>query len=794
MIKEVILMLTDIEEGSLIVVKDPEKKEFLKRYRKEFGLSDIKVLGLNEFKKKYYFDYTKEAIFWVHKKYGCIKSIAEMYLENLYFIKDGIHSQKIDLLREIKDGLTERGLLKTDELFKASLQSKTIVLYDLEGIDDFYENMFKEISNLTKVVRLEKSYQEKGLTPLYSFVDAEREIEFVASKIAELIKKGISPSKIKIANVKDDYTFSLKTITKDFNIPLELQKNETIKSSKLIKSFKEGYKDNLSTAIENTRELVHTPRDEKIFNSLLDVANSYYWAENKGDIRDFMFEDIDSIKVPNEKYDEAVKTVDFLSSTFTKDDYIFLMNFNQGSFPDSKKDEDYLSDKEKLLLGISDSIDLNRKISALARKKILSTSNLVVTYSKKNKKGDLYISPVYDATIFEEMKYSREFTHSDAHNLKELIKEKDENRKYGTTTDTLLTLRNHYDGSPYMNYDNKFKGIAREKLMGHLQNKLTLSYSSMNTYYQCAFRYYLDNILKMDEFDSTFETTIGSIFHRVLSLAFKDNFDFDLDWRESIERETFEFRDREKFFLNILKDELKFIIEGIEKGMEYTELKEALYEQKITVQIDDVTTFKGFVDKILYTKDKSIAAIIDYKTGNTELKLDNAYYGLDMQLPIYAYLLKNYEPLKDAAIGGFYIENILANTRDPEQKLTNLKLQGYSNSSIDILSRVDKNYENSKIIKSLKMGANGFYSYAKILSEEKIDCLIHLVEAKIREAAANIEAGNFEINPKKIGLKEYGCQFCKYRDICYKTAADTKKLKEIKKEEFLGGEQHADVD
>ena len=45
-------------------------------------------------------------------------------------------------------------------------------------------------------------------------------------------------------------------------------------------------------------------------------------------------------------------------------------------------------------------------------------------------------------------------------------------------------------------------------------------------------------------------------------------------------------------------------------------------------------------------EDGKIAAIVDYKTGNPELNIDNAIYGLDMQLPVYAYLIKKFEPLK----------------------------------------------------------------------------------------------------------------------------------------------------
>ena len=38
---------------------------------------------------------------------------------------------------------------------------------------------------------------------------------------------------------------------------------------------------------------------------------------------------------------------------------------------------------------------------------------------------------------------------------------------------------------------------------------------------------------------------------------------------------------------------------------------------------------------------KKHAIITDYKTGNVTATLDNLNYGLNMQLPVYLYLIKN---------------------------------------------------------------------------------------------------------------------------------------------------------
>lgn len=790
-------MRTDFKENSIIIIEDNIKKEFIKNLRKTEPLKNIKVMGLKEFEKKYYFDYTKETIFYIHKKYNVIKSIAEMYIKNIYFI-DNVDDEKVSFLKEIKNDLKENSLLIEDEIFKEYLKDKTIYIYNLNLVDKYYERMFKELNLISDVEYYNDETKESTIKPLYMMPNKDIEIEFIASKIASLLKSGIDINKIKLANVQDDYVVPLKNIMNDFHIPFEFKYSDSMLSSNIVIKFDELFKNDIEKCLEELKTCVFTPHDEEIYKAIIDVVNEYYWANDYESVKEFIMDDISKIKIRSPKYKNAVRTIDFLNDNIKDDEHVFLINFNQQVFPITKKDEDYLNDELKIRLNISDSIDLNKKTIKKVHEKIGNVKNLYVSYSKNSISGELYISSAYDKSLFKEEIYERDFTNSNAYNLKELIKEKDENRKYGTKTETLNKLTNHYKEIPYMNYDNTFKGINKNLLMDKLNGKLTLSYSSMNTYYMCSFRYYLDNILKMDTFEDTFEITVGNIFHRVLSFAFNDNFDFEKSWEKSLKETEREFTTKEKFFLKILKPELLFIIENIKEGLEHTSLKKSLYEQKISIPIGDTgdTIFKGFVDKIIYgeVNGKLIAVIIDYKTGNPELKLDNIIYGLDMQLPVYAYLIGNYEPLKDALIGGFYLQKILNNINSTDKKINALKLQGYSNSDTNILRYVDDSYEDSKIIKSLKIGSNGFYAYSKVLSTENIEKLKGIVEDKIKEASEGIKNAKFDINPKEINNKMYGCKFCKYKDICFTTQKDAKKLKSITIKEVLGGEENAIMD
>ena len=322
---------------------------------------------------------------------------------------------------------------------------------------------------------------------------------------------------------------------------------------------------------------------------------------------------------------------------------------------------------------------------------------------------------------------------------------------------------------------------------------MLLSYSSIDNYNRCAFRYYLNNILKITEFEETFAQNIGTIFHDILSKAFSDDFNFDKEFDEKMSQII--FTNKELFFMKKLKDELKFVIDTIKKQNKFNSLDKSLYENKVYINKDGniKLTFMGIIDKLLYKEEdnKTYLVIIDYKTGVLHTNLNNTIYGIDMQLPVYLYLAKD-GLFKNAEVIGFYLQKILNNevVKDSKktyisQKEESLKLNVYTVDRTDLISKFDFSYTDSEVIKSLKFGKTGFYAYSKILSEEKIDKLINIVKNNIDDAFSNILSANFDINPKRIGKNNVGCAFCKYKDICFMKEEDVVELEEHTNLDFL---------
>ena len=430
-------------------------------------------------------------------------------------------------------------------------------------------------------------------------------------------------------------------------------------------------------------------------------------------------------------------------------------------------------------------------------KGIKNTKNLIITTKLTSSLGVHYLSSLNDDLGLEIDKPKMDYNYSNLHNQLLLGEKIDTFIKYGEKEENLELLYSNYPELCYRSYNNDYKMLNEDKLKSYMKNRLVLSYSAMNTYYQCRFRYYLSNVLKLNIFEETFYTVLGNLFHYILSIALKKEINLKQEYHNYLSKCNYSFNSREKFFLSILEEDLEFIIATIKKQNEVNSLDKTYFEEKIEIDkssSDMEIIFKGFIDKMMTNDNEDIISIIDYKTGNPDLNLNNIIYGLDLQLPVYVYLARNKFP--NARIAGFYLQKILNNEISRDNKHTyeslkedKLKLQGYSNSDISILEKFDASYYESKMIKGMRTTSKGLAS-KKVLTDEQIDKLENITENKINEAIDNILKGQFQINPKRVGMNNLGCKYCKFKDICFLTEGNIENLKEYKNMEFLGGDEN----
>ena len=343
-------MDVNILNNKIVIVKDSMKNSLLKLINNSSKLLNIKIITLSELKKNFYFDYNNEAVYYLCKKYNIVSDIARIYLENLYFIKD-IDNDKINFLYKIKKELDDNNLLIYNKIFSLYLNKKDIVLFDLDYVDKFYLNMFSVIGKKNNVSKLSIN-KDTGKKDLYECKNSEEEISFVASEICKLVKSGISINNIKLANVSSNYYFIIKKIFKIFNIPININSNSSIKGTKIVKCFKELFSSDINKTLDEVSKLIKDKNDEYIYKKILDVINSYSFTDLIS-AKDLIFEDIDKIKTNCRKYKNAVEVIDICNDIVSDDEYVFLVNYNEGIIPVNNKDIDYLSDSIKSSVDIS---------------------------------------------------------------------------------------------------------------------------------------------------------------------------------------------------------------------------------------------------------------------------------------------------------------------------------------------------------------------------------------------------------------------------------------------------------
>ena len=772
-------MLENIKNNSILVIPNNIKKRIIKELNNK--LLNIKIMSLNELIKKYTFDYNDKTIYYLMKKENIKYEIAQNYIKNIYYIENiNYDNIKLDKLVEIKNYLEENNLLIYDNLFKDYIKNKPIYIY-YNKISKYQEKIINEIKDITEVNIIKPEYN--NYTPqIHEFNTITEEIEFVAHNICDLINKKIDINKIKIVNLKDEYINEVKKIFKFYNIPIELNKKK-LYGTKIVQDFIINYKENIEETLEYIKENYNIEKEEnnKIYNKIINILNNYSWCDNYLEVKELVINKLKNTNIET-KLNNKIEIVELEE---IKDEYVFIIGFNQGSIPKIYKDEDYIDDSTKKLLNLSTSIENNIIEKENTIKLIKNIKNCIITYKLKTPFGVFYPSSIIEEFDTEVIKKheTNNITYSEINDKINLTKKLDNLIKYNIKDNELETLYSNYE-IPYNTYDNKFTKIDKNNLLEYINNKLLLSYSSMDNYYHCAFKYYINNILKLNPYEETFYTIIGSLFHHVLEKTLKNNDDYKKYWNEYIS--TLKLTNKEKFFINNLEETCKFTVETIKKQLEYISLDKTKYEEKIYINKDTKITFMGIIDKLMYKEEneQTLVAVIDYKTGNTNIDLNKTIYGLSMQLPIYLYLAKN-SGLKNVKIAGFYLQNIINKKNDEN----NLKLNGYSTSNKEILKQFDSSYEFSNLIKSMRTKSDGdFYSYSKTLNETETNNLINLVDNKIEEAGNNILEAKFDINPKKINGINIGCEYCTFKDICFKKENDTVYLKEQNYKEFLGGE------
>ena len=593
-------LINNINNNSILIIPNSIKEEMILLIREKKKDLNIKIFSLEEFINNITFTYDEQAIDFIMNKYYLNYNISKLYLDNIRYINEDSDNIKIHNLYNIKNDV--KSYLIINKLFKKLIENKSIYIYGYDYINKYQMSILNNVNNLIIINKNYKKYDHI----VYKFDTLENEIIYVAEEISKLIHNGVDINNIYVSNLDDNYRTIFKRIFDLYNIPINLNIKTSLYETSIGKYFINNICNDIEQVLNNIKENYDLEKSDNynIYKKIINVINKFYFTNDYISVKDNIIEVMKKTYINNKYYNNAINEINIINNSIDDNKYVFLVGFNLNNYPITIKDEDYLNDNIKPNI-LEKSYEMNLINKELYYNCLCNIKNIFISYKEKYLNELFYPSILIDEYNMKVIEY--EFQYSKYSNdINKLLVTKDIDRliKYNDKSDRLNILYNNYN-IPYNTYNNKFSGINKYDLYEYLNNELNLSYSSMDNYYHCAFKFYLSNILKIDKYDTTIQTYIGNLFHYVLSKAFLDNFNFENCVNEFIKNNEYEKNNKNDYFINKVLDELKTVIDTIRYQNSLGSMNEAYYEKKINVLKHGVLNinFKGFIDKLLKKDD-----------------------------------------------------------------------------------------------------------------------------------------------------------------------------------------------
>lgn len=829
------------KNDSIIICSAGMKRKLLEKHSGKFPLFYATYFDIKNFIEKYDFEINNKSILAAMKILNVSYANAKVITPYVYYVEEEKEyaDEKLIKLQELKKKIKD----KNNDVFLKFLEGKDIYVFDL-FLDNFSKGILDKIAKTNNVFYVSEKDKNKiyDSSKFYNYTESDeyvfskepnvhvdfdlikstkrdvlkfktydKEVEYVFTQIAKLLvdaKEVEAINNIYIWSNSTAYNHMISRYSDIFGIPVSIKETESIKNHITYKEFYKCLRE--SNDKRQAFQKIEKYKETYEYNALLSLLNEFYFLDGE-ELCEVIKVEIENVKYKDLTYKNCVKVVSN-GDVFKEGDYVFLIGFDSNTYPKTHKDDDYLPSSYAGICNITthnekNELELNKAVYTISK---INNANLTLTFSNFSTTKNV-ISLANEKLSCNEIEHQINELENGTKYIKHIPGLLNQLNR-ASFIDKQIDQKEYKKGfHVYKSYNPKFIKFSdkdKKNLMKILEDsktnkpKLYLSYTSMDEYYKCRFRYYLERVLKIKHDEDRVATKLGNIFHGLLEKNDKKKIDLEVEKQQILDVTEDVIL---KYYFNKFWDDFKLIIDFNNKFKNNTKLKDVLAESELVVNFLDENIdkqFNGKIDKIIFKKDDSgnyYIAIIDYKTGDPSSTLDNIVYGLNLQLPSYAYLISKGDfkvkdeklKIENPIILGLYLQKILQKvdykinqTKDPTQeKNKNLKLDGYSISDTSLLAMLEPDYADSEYIKNLKYKSDStiFVKDAKLISSNDIKMIIEIVDEKIKEAFDSIIQADFAINPKKIGSSNVSCQYCPYSNICY---IDKGKIKRIKKIEF----------
>ncbi|MBQ8392178.1 MAG: PD-(D/E)XK nuclease family protein [Clostridia bacterium] len=363
--------------------------------------------------------------------------------------------------------------------------------------------------------------------------------------------------------------------------------------------------------------------------------------------------------------------------------HVFILGAISGKFPGTVVDDGYFTDRDKIELEGVD-IVLSSKSDIKSADELLNFRNAIAVASESvcisAPRGSIGSSTPSEPSIgYERVKkllYNATEKNTSAIPLYERIFTERVAKEYASFgrnvgAEAIRSLLNIERSN--VDFANESICVGEKEAREIFTTAMNMSYSRIETFVLCHFKYYCNYLLKLRENTriSFSSRDVGDLTHKVFELFFlkvkEDKIDLSALEREDIIKLVDEIIDeyikaicrgshassRMERLFDRLRKHIYIFIESMVKEFseskflpEYFELSMGNGENDVPSNIFKVgenatLAMRGSCDRVdVYRKDKdTFIRVIDYKTGSKEYNRADAEKGLNLQLLIYLYSL-----------------------------------------------------------------------------------------------------------------------------------------------------------
>jgi ATP-dependent helicase/DNAse subunit B len=803
---------------SLVIAPSSYHVPIMLAVNKEKGLYDVKYITRENFVSYNSFRLTDEALPTLGMELGLPPTILSELVEYLPYVNTQTETE-LNQFVTVQKVIDEKNLVEKDIPFEQLYHNRIIYIYGYPALDNlFLEYLHKCNTYFTyEIIEFQEQLQSIPFSMFHSEYD---EIEYLCNRISEEISNGFDVSHIKVHITNPSYNPIVSTLFDRYNLAPYFSQSSNLGSLNITKRIMNMIRlsDN---SIEETlldiypvleRTLAYASQESNdIFVQYIGVLNKYILLD--GLLKDyitFIQYDLSKSAIKNTRTISSVFIGDLTSECIEEDDVVFIIGFNEGDIPRVTKNNKILDDSVLSHIGAETSIEsteLSKKeyISLIQCKNVEYISYSTHSLTSEKIISTLSVEMIENKIIVETEPKSFGAHFSITHDLITLGKMISETKEYGIVTENLAQYVNSVLSQiSYPPHFTQKTGDLDSKLVEEiLKDVPCLSYSSINEYFKCNFKFLLKKIIKVPEtYGERLPAIIGTLFHKTLQRI--DEVPSDLNKKEEfftsvletlIEDNEYDLSNKELFYLHNSFTQLSTVVDWIKDIHMKTKFSPLYHEKEYVIPLkgEFITEFKGVIDLIMSLNNDFF--IVDYKTGSTSINISNLEFGLESQLVFYLYLVAQGEKDLTSPTGFFYspvfskMMNAVDGKTYNELLRDSWKLSGYV--SEEKLGVIDPDFEEGSFIKGIQTKKNStvLKKGAKTMSTKKQIELTEHLENLLDQAVIDMESGKFDVNPKGSLLESQSCSFCEFKDICFKAEANfiETKTKEKNSLQFLKG-------